>query len=191
MSIIHNTTLKPTKVELLTQWLPRQTWYRGTGTPELTRTGGFRLDDPAGAVGLEFAAVTDVSGPEPVTYHVPMAYRGAPLDGAEASLIGTTEHGVLGDRWVYDGAHDPVLLTELERLARGEVPAHAQRVSDQLDPTVRARLDAGAGAVRAEIVRVLESGDPAAGAGEVSARWRPAGPDGPEREGVFVLFRAE
>jgi hypothetical protein len=192
MSIIHRTTLKPTKLELLAEWLPRQSWYRGTGTPELARTGGFRLDDPAGDVGLEFMAVTDSGGPKPVTYHVPMAYRGAPLPGADAALIGTTEHGVLGARWVYDGAHDPVLVAELLRLGRGEVPAHAQSVSDQLDPTVRARLDA-AGAARPEIVRVLEPGAaPASDAiGEVTAQWRPAGPDGEVSEGLFVLFRSE
>lgn len=97
VSIIHRTTLKPTKLELLADWLPKQPWYQGAGTPELTKAGGFRLDDPAGEVGIEFMAATDTSGPEPVTYHVPMAYRGAPLEGApDDALIGTTEHGVLG-----------------------------------------------------------------------------------------------
>ncbi|MFD7298635.1 1,4-alpha-glucan branching protein [Streptomyces sp. NPDC059897] len=189
MSIIHRTTLKPTKLELLADWLPKQPWYRGSGTPELTKAGGFRLDDPAGEVGLEFMAATDASGPEPVTYHVPMAYRGAPLEGApDDALIGTVEHGVLGRRWVYDGAKDPVLVRELTALLQGDVPAHAQSVDGALDPTVHARVT-GDG-VRPEIVRVLEAGSkaPDDALGEVSAEWDAEG----ERRvrGVFVVVRA-
>ncbi|MFI7011352.1 1,4-alpha-glucan branching protein [Streptomyces sp. NPDC050145] len=197
MAIIHRTTLQPTKLELLTDWLPHRPWYRGTGTPELSRTGGFRLDDPAGEVGMEFMAVTDTSGPEPVTYHVPMTYRGATLPDAPAdALIGTTEHGVLGERWIYDGMADPVLLTELGRLLRGEAPAHAQSVDGALDPTVGVRLAPGARAGRPEAVRLLEElGTEEAlapgVAGEVSARWRAGDEDRPLVRGVFVRFRTE
>lgn len=189
MSIIHRTTLKPTKLELLAEWLPKQPWYQGSGTPDLAKAGGFRLDDPAGEVGLEFMAATDTSGPEPVTYHVPMAYRGAPLEGApDDALIGTVEHGVLGRRWVYDGAKDPVLVRELIALLKGEVPAHAQSVDGALDPTVHAR--ATADDVRPEIVRVLEAGAkaPEDALGEVTAEW-----DAEDRgrvRGVFVVVRA-
>ena len=84
MAIIHEATLAPTKLELLTSWLPGRSWYPGDGAvPLLTKAGGFRLDDPDGKVGLEFMAVTDASGDEPVTYHVPLSYRGAPLTGAD------------------------------------------------------------------------------------------------------------
>ena len=38
----------------------------------------------------------------------PLTYRGAPLEGAEAHLITTMEHTVLGRRWIYDGCGDPV-----------------------------------------------------------------------------------
>ncbi len=44
---------------------------------------------------------------------VPLTYRGAPLDGADDFLIGTSEHSVLGTRWVYDGCIDPVWATTL------------------------------------------------------------------------------
>ncbi|MFJ8824670.1 1,4-alpha-glucan branching protein [Streptomyces sp. NPDC102467] len=188
MSIIHRTTLKPTKLELIADWLPKQPWYQGAGTPELTKAGGFRLDDPAGEVGMEFMAVTDTSGARPVTYHVPVAYRGAPLpDAAGDALIGTVVHGVLGERWVYDGAHDPVLLAQLTALLKGEVPAHAQSIDGALDPAVHARLDEGA-AARPEIVRVLEPGGAAPGtAGEVSAEWRSA--DEGTVRGAFVAVR--
>ncbi|MFI6768570.1 maltokinase N-terminal cap-like domain-containing protein [Streptomyces sp. NPDC050355] len=131
MAVIHRTTIKPTKLELLTTWLPTRPWYRdGAGEPQLAKAGGFRLDDPEGEVGIEFMVVTDTSGPEPTTYLVPMTYRGAPLDGAEHALVGTMEHGVLGQRWVYDGFHDQVLNTELLALIEGRVQAQAQSTTD-------------------------------------------------------------
>ncbi|WP_018548816.1 maltokinase N-terminal cap-like domain-containing protein [Streptomyces sp. LaPpAH-108] len=137
MAVIHRTTLKPTKLELLTPWLPTRSWYRGgPGEPRLERTGGFRLDDPEGEVGIEFMVATDSAGPEPVAYLVPLTYRGAPLPGAEHALVGTTEHGVLGKRWVYDGCHDPVLVGELLALIVGDAQAVAQSVTDTPDREV-------------------------------------------------------
>ena len=136
MAIIHRTTVKPTKLELLTPWLPTRPWYVGDGTPELTRAGGFRLDDPEGEVGIEFMVAVDSSGPEPVAYHVPLTYRGAPLPGAEHALVGTMEHGVLGPRWAYDGCHDPVLYTELLALIEGRAQAVAQSITDTPDHEV-------------------------------------------------------
>ncbi|MFJ3709806.1 1,4-alpha-glucan branching protein [Streptomyces sp. NBC_01387] len=140
MAVVHRTTLTPTKLELLASWLPEQSWYRGSGhQPELTKAGGFRLDDPQGEVGIEFMAVTDDSGDGPVTYQVPLTYRGAPLDGADHALIGTSEHGVLGQRWVYDGAHDPVLAAQLFALVVGAAEPQAQNASNSPDPTVTSR----------------------------------------------------
>ncbi|MFF9606294.1 1,4-alpha-glucan branching protein [Streptomyces sp. NPDC014684] len=136
MAVIHRTTLTPTKVEHLTAWLPTRPWYRGGPAPEPERSGGFRLDDPAGEVGIEFMVTTDTSGPEPVSYLVPLTYRDAPLPGAESALIGTSEHGVLGERWIYDGCHDPVLFTELLALIEGRAPAMAQSVTDTPDREV-------------------------------------------------------
>lgn len=137
MALIHHTTIKPTKLELLSEWLPTRPWYRGgTASPVLAKSGGFRLDDPADEVGIEFMMTTDTSGAEPVTYLVPMTYRGAPLEGAEDALIGTMEHGVLGTRWVYDGFHDPALVAELLRFVDGRARAAAQSVSHALDEEV-------------------------------------------------------
>ncbi|MFD8542883.1 1,4-alpha-glucan branching protein [Streptomyces sp. NPDC059649] len=143
MAVVHHTTLTPSKLELLTSWLPTQPWYLGVGSaPDLTKAGGFRLDDPDGEVGLEFMAVTDASGDQPVTYHVPLSYRGAPLEGSEHALVGNTEHGVLGRRWIYDGTHDPVLMAQLFALLTGKAAPQDQNASDALDPSVTASCTA-------------------------------------------------
>jgi hypothetical protein len=140
VSIIYRTTLTPSKVELIAAWLPTRSWYRLTGrAPVLVKAGGFRLDDPEGEVGIEFMAVTDQSGDQPTTYHLPLTYRGAMLGGADDALIGTGEHGVLGQRWAYDGTRDPVLVAQLMALIQGAAEPQAQGESHTLDPTVRTR----------------------------------------------------
>lgn len=139
MAVVHRTTMTPGKLELLASWLPAQPWYQSPGAgsaPRPAKAGGFRLDDPQGEVGIEFMAVADDAGDRPVTYHVPLTYRGAPLDGAEHALIGTSEHGVLGRRWIYDGTHDPVLVAQLYALVLGEAQPQAQSESDRPDPSV-------------------------------------------------------
>jgi Maltokinase N-terminal cap domain len=120
MGVIYTaTTLTPSKEELLTTWLPTQPWYVWPGRePELTKVGGFRVDDPANEVGIEFMAVTDGSGDQAITYHAALTYRGGPCQDTAAELIGTTEHGVLGRRWAYDGTRDLVLITQLVALSR-------------------------------------------------------------------------
>ena len=145
MAVIHNTTLKPGKLELLAAWLPAQPWYLDTGQePELVRSGGFRLDDPAGDVGIEFMLVRDDSGGNPTTYQVPMTYRSAARDSS-AGLIGTSEHGVLGLRWIYDAAQDPVMVTQLVALIQGAVQAQMQSRSHAPDSTVTGvAVDGGA-----------------------------------------------
>lgn len=145
MAIIHNTTMTPGKLELLASWLPAQPWYIGTARePALAKAGGFRLDDPDGEVGIEFMVVRDESGDRPVSYHVPLSYRGAPLDGAGQGLVGTSEHGVLGRRWLYDGTHDPVLVAQLLALFQGLAEPQAQSLTDTPDPSVTSSF-AGSG----------------------------------------------
>lgn len=135
MAVIHHTTLTPGKLDLIAPWLPTQPWFPGDGVPELAKAGGFRLDDPVGEVGIEFLVATD----GPAAYHVPMTYRGAPLADADDALLGTTEHGVLGRRWVYDAAHDPVFVATLLALLRGETTAQQQSITDTPDDTVVTR----------------------------------------------------
>ncbi|MEV0249553.1 1,4-alpha-glucan branching protein [Nocardia sp. NPDC050712] len=177
MAVVHNTTMKPTKWELLTAWLPRQDWFRG-GAPVVRKAGGFRLDDPAGAVGLEFMIVLDESVTPPVAYHVPMTYRDAPVAGNEAALIGISEHGVLGTRWLYDGAADDVLVAQASALLTGQARAQAQNTSDALDPTVEVTAAAAATAVR--IVRTPGDHPLSPDAvGHVTGAWQ--SPDGTPR----------
>jgi hypothetical protein len=73
------------------------------------------------------------------TYQVPMTYRAAPLDGAGDALIGKSEHGVLGLRYIYDGPRDPVLVAQLVALIQGDAKPQAQSVSNTSDLTVIAR----------------------------------------------------
>jgi hypothetical protein len=137
MAIIHKTTLVPGKLDLLAGWIPAQPWYAGPGRePSLARAGGFRLDDPEGEVGIEFMVVTDRSGGRATAYQVPLTYRAHALAGASGGLIGTSEHGVLGHRWIYDGAHDPVLVAQLVAAIQGESEPQDQNISNTPDHTV-------------------------------------------------------
>jgi len=176
MSIIHRTTLSPTKPELLAPWLPSRPWYRGdAAVPQLAKAGGFRLDDPEGEVGIEFFVATDTATDTPSgttstphTYLFPLTYRGAPLPGADHALVGTLEHGVLGKRWVYDGVHDPVLTGTLAAFLAGRLQAQAQSTNDTVDE---------------EITHAYPSGIPVL-TGEVTVTDTPEGttlttPDGP------------
>lgn len=108
MAIIHQAELQPTKLELLRGWLPRQPWFTGDAAA-LGKVGAFRFDDPEGEVGIE----TILVAADGAVFQVPLSYRGSPLNGAEASLIGTMQHSVLGERWVYDAVDDPCYLDAL------------------------------------------------------------------------------
>lgn len=140
MAEIHRTTMTPNKLELLSGWLLKQPWYRGTGTaPLLAKAGGFRLDDPLGEVGIEVMFVADKLGGHEVVYHVPLSYRGAALGAADAGLVGTADHGVLGRRWIYDGAHDAVAVAQLLALAQERADPQHQTRSGALEPSVVGR----------------------------------------------------
>lgn len=179
MATVHNTTLVPSKLDLLTIWLPRQPWYRGSGTPSLAKAGGFRLDDPAGEVGIELMVVVDAASPGVAAYFVPMTYRSAAID---ATLIGTMEHGVLGPRYAYDGPSDPVFHATLTALISGETEPQAQSQSDTPDPSVQVGILPAASGI--DIQRILTTSDAPPSPGEVSVPWRAA--DGREVRGYAI-----
>ncbi|MET8250560.1 hypothetical protein [Micromonospora sp. NPDC005197] len=110
MALLHRATLRPTKLELLTTWLPGRPWWQGPAGVDVVSRGAYRFDDPAGEVGIETMLVAAADGP---VHQVPLTYRAAPLDDADEWLVGTTDHSALGRRWVYDGCADPVYAAAL------------------------------------------------------------------------------
>jgi Maltokinase N-terminal cap domain len=103
VAIIHRATITPTKLELAAAWLDRQ-GLGGAG--DVAMAGSYRFDDPAGEVGIEGLLVRRAGE----VFHLPLTYRGAPLNGAGEYLVTTMEHSALGHRWVYEAAGDPVAL---------------------------------------------------------------------------------
>lgn len=193
MAVIHQTTLVPSKLELLAEWLPKQHWYQPHAAgPSLAKAGGFRLDDPAGEVGIEFMVVRDDTARPVSAYLVPMTYRGSPLAGRNAHLIGTAEHGVLGNRWIYDGTADPILLAQLADLIQGRVQAQAQSQTDTPDTTVLAAPVEGLdrGRLSFSFARLLVPADASAavGPGQLTGLW--AAPDGAAIRSVFATASA-
>ena len=51
MALLHEATLSPRKDELIEPWLHTRAWW--DGVPERDPVASFRLDDPAGQVGIE------------------------------------------------------------------------------------------------------------------------------------------
>jgi hypothetical protein len=186
-------TLTPHFRDFLPEWVARQPWFAGTGVPSLAPVGYFRLEDPAGVVGIETHLVSDGSQ----LYQLPMTYRDAPLDGAQGSLITTAEHSVLGVRWIYDGPADPVWAEQLLRLVRaggvsergarqgvGSAEAHG-RVLGRPDMLTR---DTAA----IDLKRVVIPGEVALDRGIiglVSGSWYPQGPTGAPATGCLAVVR--
>jgi len=108
MALLHRATLTPSKLDLLTAWLPNQPWGPDPGAG-IETVAAFRFDDPDGQVGMETHLV--VAGDD--LFQVPFTYRNEPLADAGTALVGTTEHSALGTRWVYDGLHDPQFVMML------------------------------------------------------------------------------
>lgn len=115
MALIHQATLTPSKIELLSAWVPTRPWLDGIDASALTPVGAYRFDDPDGEVGIETHLLETADGR---VLQVPVTYRGAPLPGGDEWLIATTEHSVLGRRWVYDALLDPVYLPTLVGVIR-------------------------------------------------------------------------
>lgn len=178
MALLHDATLVPSKRELLTSWLETQPWWPGG---EYDHLGAYRLDDPEGEVGLECFVL---GAPDGSLFHVPVTYRGAPLDGAEEHLIGTTEHSVLGSRWVYDGLADPVLVATMTativtggRQADQEIESGGQRQARTSSATVRGSGEASAPLPLEglELVVVRRIGDAIEADETLTGQWRDGG----------------
>jgi len=113
MGIVHRrATVSPTKQELVEAWLPKRPWAAGRTISE--KVAEYRLDDPDGEVGVETIVWRASDG---ALLQTPLTYRAEPLAGADAHLITTMEHSVLGTRWIYDGCGDPVWADTLVHAA--------------------------------------------------------------------------
>ncbi|KQS67066.1 hypothetical protein [Modestobacter sp. Leaf380] len=144
MAVIHAATLVPGKLELLQAWVPTRPWAAGLTTASLEVAGAYRFDDPAGEVGTE----TFLLRAGDAVLHVPVTYRAQPLEGA--GLLGTTEHSVLGTRWVYDGPTDPVYAAALAAaLLTGTPQAELEHQTpdgpELREPTARVHADGALG----------------------------------------------
>ncbi|GEE03512.1 hypothetical protein nbrc107696_39580 [Gordonia spumicola] len=171
MAVLHQATLTPTKLELVTAHLDSVPWG---GSGDVTMIGGYRFDDPAGHVGIE--ALLASRGDS--VFHIPLTYRDAPLDGADDALITTMTHSVLGERWVYDAAADPVAVDCYTRALHGEVGQASLEVHRAdgsvvaMDPPILVRLEGSAD--RGSVVFTHDLADPVSGDARLVAGW----PDG-------------
>lgn len=157
MALLYQATLRPTKLELLSNW------YTGSAG-EMRQIASFRFDDPAGSVGMETILVRVGDGP---VHQMPLTYREAPLAGGDAWLLGTAEHSVLGTRWVYKAFGDPVYAAALAGAIIGGTGQAEKLVQVdgglvRREPDMSVVADAGEAAVVpavGEIERLTE-GDP-------------------------------
>jgi hypothetical protein len=144
-------TLEPTKQELAEAWLPSQPWAAGVSS--VTKLAEYRFDDPDGEVGVETIVWRT---PDGTLLQVPFTYRATPLDGAEAHLVGTSQHSALGSRYVYDGCYDRVWAATVvpAPLTRGpQTPTQVQHDGQLVD--VPARLPVrGSGAPGAAVPEI-------------------------------------
>jgi hypothetical protein len=132
MALLHRATIRPTKLELLTDWVPTQPW----GEPGIELVGAYRFDDPDGLVGIETHILASSAG----LLQAPLTYRGAPLDGADRFLVCTMEHSVLGPRWVYDAVGDPVyarVLASVLLAGAGQAEELVEGADAPREPSVR------------------------------------------------------
>ena len=169
MALLHDATVIPSKRELIAAWLPGQPW--ADGLPELTPIGGFRLDDPDGEVGMEGILLRSADGA--VTVHVPLTYRSAPLEGAEEHLVGTTEHSVLGTRWVYDAIGDPVYRAALtETIVSGGTGAEEYFEVDGEKVTREPAVSVvGSGGAPGDVAVVRVVGEPIGATAVLTGSW--------------------
>lgn len=161
MALLHQATLRPTKLELLADWLPSRDWYTGPAG-EVTRVATFRFDDPANAVGIETMLVRVGDGP---IHQVPLTYRAEPVPDGDDRLLGTSDHSVLGKRWIYDGAGDPVHAATLTSAILGNTGQAEQFMDvdgrlERREPSMTIASNATGEAPAAGEIQRVTKGDP-------------------------------
>jgi Maltokinase N-terminal cap domain len=151
MALVHHrATLEPSKQELARAWLPSRSW---ASDGPIEKVAEYRFDDPDGEVGVESIVWRTADG---ALLQVPFTYRAAPLEGADDFLVGTTDHSVLGPRWVYDGCGDPVWAATLATaiLTGGnQAQMVIERDGELVDVPPRMQVS-GSGSARADVPAV-------------------------------------
>ncbi len=152
MALIHRATLTPSKLDLVRAWLPSRPWFPSGA--EVESLGAYRFDDPSGEVGVE----TFLLRVGDAVLQVPLTYRSSPPEVADVHRLGTTEHSVLGTRWVTDGCADPVWAQALLHavLTGGEQAAEEVDVDGELQPRAPSATVRGSGAAGADVPRVTD-----------------------------------
>ncbi|WOC13590.1 maltokinase N-terminal cap-like domain-containing protein [Gordonia sp. MP11Mi] len=167
MAVIHDATLSPSKEELIHDFLDGAGLGRGG---RVERLAAYRFDDPDGQVGIE-AHLVACDGH---VFHVPLTYRGAPLDGAKP--VGTMDHSVLGRRWVYAAPDDPVAVDVFTRALRGRQEQSAlelHRADATVEPLPTTTVLTVVGEARPESALRLtyDVSAPCAGGATLVAEW--------------------
>jgi hypothetical protein len=128
VALLYQATLTPSKIELLQAWVPRQPWLGDADATTVEAVGAYRFDDPDGEVGIETLLLRTAAGQ---ILQVPVTYRGSPMAGSESLLIATSQHSVLGERWVYDACGDPVYVRAVATaILSGGTQAELQVMTD-------------------------------------------------------------
>lgn len=197
MANVHpGATLVPHFRDFLPAWVARQPWYLGSGIPSLSPIGYFRLEDPAGEVGIETHLASDGA----VLYQIPLTYRGAPIRDetldAAWPLIASAEHSVLGTRWIYDGVADPVWVNGLLRLVQTNGVSDPSRKKGVGPAEARGHLltdeKLSADTASIELRRVLTASqavDESDAIGLVTGTWHPHGPGSAPVTGRLAVVR--
>ena len=109
--------------------------------------------------------------------HVPMTYRGEPLDGADSQLIGTMDHSVLGPRWIYEAIGDPVAVGCFLRAVAGQKDQATLDLYEdgelvaRPEPNVRIRRRPGSAPTPDGLRFAHVLGEPLAGVEQLVATW--------------------
>lgn len=161
MGLFHKAIVTPSKPELVEQLVRRSSWAPAADT-ELEVVGAFRFDDPEGQVGIETHLVR--AGDEIV--QVPLTYRPEPLADADDAFVATTEHTVLGTRWVYDGLGDErylIMVAAVAMTGQGEALGMAEYDGRWVIAPANVRIEGGGWGIERPPVDRLER----VGSGEV------------------------
>lgn len=159
MAIIHRADLSPTKPEILHAFLSDRSWGDGG---EITVLGAYRFDDPAGEVGVECHLVQAGDS----VFHLPLTYRAAPLEDGEDAFVGTMQHSVLGERFVYDGLGDEIAIDCFARALAGEQEQAELDVYDgetlveRRPQSVLLHLETDEGEEAPSLAALMEDGEP-------------------------------